>query len=111
MGLAILLIFLLPVGLILLVFAVIGMAGMNTFRTGKRAWLEMKPFVNDLKEKAMSAQRSGNEFAARGQVLNETFREIAGRWSFVGMKVKETRENPMARLADFAGRMNARKKH
>jgi hypothetical protein len=109
MGWVILLLFVLPVLFIVIVIAAISIAGANTYRTAKRAWSELKPYVTAIQENVTRAQQRGNEFSARGQALSDTFKEIQGRLAFVGGEVRETQDNPMIRMADFAGRMGSRK--
>jgi hypothetical protein len=109
MGWLILLLFVLPVIFVVIIIAAIGMAGARTFRTGKRAWSELKPYVTSIQENVTRAQQRGNDFSARGQALSNTFKEIQGRLAFVGGEVTETQDNPMIRVADFAGRISSRK--
>lgn len=99
-----LLIFLSPVAVVLLVMFAIGMTAARTVRTGKRAFSDVKPLVDDLKAKAMSAQQRGLSFADRGTSIATSFEEIAGRWAFIGQALTETTNSPVVRFAGMAGR-------
>ena len=99
-----------PVGLILLVFAAIGIAVFKTAMSGKRAYEETKPFVVDLKQRATAAQQKSVEIAQRGKALSDSFQEIQGRWAFVSQSFKEISNSPFARFAGAAGKSTGRKK-
>jgi len=105
-----LLLFVLPVLFIVFVFTAIGMAGARTYRTARRSWGEVKPYVTSIQEGVTRAQKRADDFGSRGQALSDTWREIQGRLAFVGGAVKETQENPMIDLANFAGRIGSRKR-
>ena len=102
-----LLIFLVPVGLIGLVFLFIGAAGFNIFRTGKRGYQDIKPYINKLTADAKSAQAKGMSFADRANALTETFQEIGGRWQFVSETLGENKKSPVVTVAGLAGRIQA----
>ncbi|MHB8895035.1 MAG: hypothetical protein ACYC99_07650 [Candidatus Geothermincolia bacterium] len=104
MTLTIILICCLPAGLILLVIFAIGTAGARTYRVGKRAYLDFKPYLNDLSQKADRAQQMTTNFAERGASLSKNFEEIGGRWAFIADSITETRNSPAVRIADMAGR-------
>lgn len=105
MVLVYLLVFLLPVALIVLVFAAIISAGMNVYRTGKRAYQDLKPAIDDLTAKAKRAQDMSGKFAERGNNLSKNFEEIAGRWAFVAEGFQETQKSPVIKLAGVAGKL------
>ena len=104
MTLTIILICCLPVGLILLIFFAIGTAGARTYRMGKRAYADFKPYINDLNAKVNRAQQMGNGFAERGANLSKTVEEIGGRWAFITQSFSETTHSPAVRIAEAAGR-------
>jgi hypothetical protein len=110
MVIAYLLICLIPVALILLVLGAIGAAAMKTVRKGKRIYAEMRPDINDLKEKATRARQKGLEFSERGKKLSEAFEEIGGRWAFVSKSMEETAKSPLVKLAGMAGKHAGGKK-
>ena len=104
MGLTIILVFCVPIAFIILVFVAIGMAGAKTYRTARRAYADVKPYVNQLSAQAARAREKGNNFAERGAGIGKTFEEIAGRWEFVVETVTETTNLPVNRMLDIAGR-------
>lgn len=109
MTLTIVLICCLPAGLILLVFFAIGTAGARTFRMGKRAYADFKPYINDLSQQVTRAQDMTTNFADRSTGLTNTLEEIGGRWAFIVESLSETRNNPVIGLADMAGKFTRRK--
>ena len=104
MVVAYLLICLIPVALILLILVAIVAAAMRTVRKGKRTYAEIRPDINDLKEKAARARQKGLEFSERGKKLSEAFEEIGGRWAFVSKSMEETAKSPLVKLAGMAGK-------
>jgi hypothetical protein len=100
-----LLIFLTPVFVILIVMFAIGLAGVKTARTGKRAYDDLRPYIDNLKENVTRAQQKGTDFSNRGNNLSKSFEEIAGRWAFIGQTLQETTKSPVIRLANLAGRL------
>ncbi len=104
MWLAILLIFLLPVGLIIMVFFAIGATASRTYRAAKRAYGDVRPYVNDLTSKATAARQKFDGMAQRGTKLAETVEEITGRVAFIAESLQETRKSPAGRLTNLAGR-------
>ncbi|MBU1671733.1 MAG: hypothetical protein KKF41_01155 [Actinobacteria bacterium] len=104
MWLALLLIYLLPVVLIILVFFAIGTAASRTYRVAKRAYGDVKPYVNELTSKATAAQQKLEGMSQRGTKLTETFEEITGRIAFIAESLQETTKSPAGRLTEFAGR-------
>lgn len=104
MWLAILLIFLLPVGLILLVFFAIGAAVGRTYRGAKRTYGDVRPYVNDLVARTTSARQKFDGMAQRGTKLAETVEEITGRVAFIAESLQETTKSPAGRLTNLAGR-------
>ncbi len=109
MTLAIILICCLPAGLILLVIFAIGSAGGRTFRVGKRAYADFKPYINDLKQKASRAEKLAGGFAGRAEGLTKTYEEISGRWAFIIETISETTNSPAVRIAEMAGRFTSRR--
>jgi hypothetical protein len=109
MILAIILICCLPAGMILLVFFAIGSAGAKTFRKGKRAYADFKPYINNLSDQVAKAQEKGMSFSDRGQKLAENVQEIQGRWAFITESVSEIMNSPAARVADMAGRFASKR--
>lgn len=109
MTLAIILICCLPAGLILLVFFAIGTAGARTFRMGKRAYADFKPYINDLSNQVTRAQQMSASFADRGVGLSKTVEEIGGRWAFITETVLDLTNSPVVDLADMAGRFASRR--
>lgn len=109
MTLTIVLICCLPAGLILLVFFAIGAAVARTFRMGKRAYEDFKPYLNDLSKQVTRVQDMTTDFTDRGQNLTKTFEEIGGRWTFITEAVAETIDSPAIRLADMAGRFASKR--
>ena len=57
MGLTIILVFCVPIAFMVLVFVVIGMAGARTYRTARRAYADVKPYINELAGAASRALR------------------------------------------------------
>jgi len=108
MVLAIVLICCLPVGLILLVFFAIGSAGARTYRRGMRAWVDFKPFVDNLQQSATRAQRLTSDFSNRGMKLQQDIEELGGRWAFIAESVTETANSPALRVAELAGKFSSR---
>jgi len=104
MVVAYLLICLIPVALILLVLVAIGAAAMRAVRKGKRTYAEIRPDINDLKEKAARARQKGLEFSERGKKLSAAFEEIGDRWAFVSKSMEETAKSPLVKLAGMAGK-------
>lgn len=100
--------FCLPLLMIFLVFCAIAAAGMKTGRTGKRMYDELKPYINDISEKAERVQQKGLDFNQRANNLEKTFQEIAGRWAFITRYVREARNSPLVKLAGVAGRLTGR---
>jgi predicted PurR-regulated permease PerM len=105
MVLVYLLVFLLPVVLLAIVFMAIIGAGMNVYRTAKRAYQDLKPAIDDLTAKARRAQDMSAKFAERGNNLSRNFDEIAGRWAFVAEGFQETQKSPVVKLAGVAGKL------
>ena len=99
-----LLIFLTPVAIVFLVFVAIGMAGLHVYRSGRRAMMDFKPYIDGLKAGAADIQRKSTDLAGRGQMLSETFEEIGGRWAFITQSFQETTSSPVIKLAGMAGR-------
>ncbi len=100
-----LLICLLPVALILLVFAAIAGAGMRVYRTVMRSLKELKPYTDGIAADVKRAQDRGASFAERGQKVAETFAEISGRWAFVTEAFSEASQSPVTKLAGLIGRV------
>jgi hypothetical protein len=109
MVVAYLLICLIPVALILIVFGAIGSTAMKVVRTGKRAYAEIRPDINGVKETLAHAQKKGLEFSERGKKVSETFEEIGGRWVFVSKSFEEAMKSPLTKLAEMAGKHTGRK--
>lgn len=109
MTLSIVLICCLPAGLILLVFLAIGAAAARTYRTGRRALSDFKPYVDDLSKQASRAQHLASGFAGRTEGVARTFEEIGGRWAFITKTISETANSPAVRFADLAGRFANRR--
>ena len=109
MTLAIVLICCLPAGLILLVFLAIGAAGARTYRMGRRALSDFKPYLDDLSKQASRAQHLASGFADRSEGVVKTFEEIGGRWAFITQTISETANSPAVRFADMAGRFASRR--
>src|SRR5450759_2316467 len=61
-----LLIVLLPIGLISLVIFAIAGTGMNIYRTGKRGYSDLKPYIDSMNAKVKLAQEKTVKFAERG---------------------------------------------
>jgi len=104
MVLATILVFCIPVGFILLVCVAIGVAGANSYRTGKRAYIDLKPYISELSGKAARIQQKGTDFADRGARIGSTFEEIAGRWAFVTETISESTHSPVTKAVGIAGR-------
>ena len=104
MGLTIILVFCVPVAFIILVFLAIGMAGAKTYRTARRAYADVKPYVSQLSAQAARAQEKSNSFAERGAGIGKTFEEISGRWAFVAETLTESSHLPVNRALDLASR-------
>lgn len=100
-----LLVCLLPVMFIVIVFFAIGAAGARTYRAAKRAYRDVLPYANDLKEKGMRAQRLSQGFGERANNIANTFNEIGGRWAFIIDTFQEASSSPLTRLAGMAGRL------
>jgi predicted PurR-regulated permease PerM len=111
MVLVYLLIFLLPIGLVALVIVAIIAAGANVYRTGKRAYQDLKPAIDDLTAKAKRAQDMGMKFAERGNNLSKNFEELAGRMAFITEGFQETQKSPVVKLAGVAGRLSGPKEN
>ena len=104
-----LLIVLLPIGLIGLVIFVIAGAGMNIYKTGKRGYSDVKPFIDGMNAKVKFAQEKTVKFAERGDNLAKSFEEINGRWAFITEVFTETKKSPAVKLAGMAGKMRSKK--
>jgi hypothetical protein len=104
MVLAIILVCCLPAALILIVIFAIGTSAGKTYRGAKRAYVDVRPYINDLSEKVGSIQSKGVEFADRAQKLSETIEEIGGRWAFITETIGEVTNSPVVKLADIAGK-------
>ena len=104
-----LLIVLLPIGLIgLVIFAIAG-TGMNIYRTGKRGYSDLKPYIDSMNAKVKLAQEKTVKFAERGDNLAKSFEEINGRWAFIIEGFTETKKSPAVKLAGIAGKMRSKK--
>ncbi len=99
-----LLIYLVPVAFILLAFFLIGSAGARVYRSGKRAFKDVKPLVDKLASDAQRAQERGMSFADRGQKMAEAVDEMGGRWAFIVEQFTESQKSPVVKLAGVAGR-------
>jgi len=108
MVVAIICLFCLPFALLFLVMCAIGAAGMKTGRTGKRMYDELKPYIKDLTEQADRVQRKTREFSDRAGNIQKTVEELSGRWAFITGYVQETKNSPLVKVADFAGRITGR---
>jgi hypothetical protein len=104
-----LLIILLPIGLIGLVIFVTAGAGMNIYRTGKRGYADLKPYIDSMNAKVKLAQEKTIKFAERGDNLAKSFEEINGRWAFIAEGFTETKKSPAVMLAGMAGKMRSKK--
>jgi hypothetical protein len=102
-----LLIFLMPLGLIGLVFLVMIKAGVGIYKTGKSAYLDIKPYGSDLITKGKRVQQKGLEFADRGGKLADNFQELGGRWAFITEAIAEAKKSPLVKIAGVAGRVAA----
>jgi predicted PurR-regulated permease PerM len=109
MVLVYLLVFLLPVALVVLVFAAIISAGATVYRTAKRSYQDLKPAIDDLTAKAKKAQDMSVKFGERGNNLSKNFEEITGRWAFVAESFQETQKSPVVKLAGVAGKLTGPK--
>ena len=99
-----LLIFLSPLFFLVVVVFAIGVAGARAARTGKRAYDDLRPYVDNLQKGVANAQQKGMDFANRGTALSKSFEEIAGRWAFIGQALQEVTSSPVVKLAGMAGR-------
>lgn len=99
-----------PFLIIFMVFAAIAAAGLKVGRTGKIVYQDLKPYIDDLKEKSDRAQKMGMDFADRGVRLQKTFEEISGRWAFITQTFQETTQSPVVKLASYAGRFTGGRK-
>jgi len=104
MGLTIILVFCVPVAFVVLVFVAIGMAGAKTYRTAKRAYADVRPYINEVSAAASHAQQKSNDFANRGASISKSFEEIAGRWAFITETITESTNSPLTKVVDIAGR-------
>ncbi len=104
-----LLIALLPIVLISLVIFVIAGAGMNIYRTGKRGYSDLKPYLDDMNAKVKLAQDRSTQFAERGDNIAKTIEEIQGRWAFISEEFSETKKSPAVKLAGLAGKLTSKK--
>ena len=104
MRLVYLFIFLSPVAVVMLVVFAIGVAAARTVKTGRRVFADVKPLVDDLRQKAVSAQQRGLQFVERGTGIAGSFEEIAGRWAFIGQELHEATNSPVVRFAGMAGK-------
>lgn len=102
-----LLIFLLPVAFIGLVMFLIGSTGVRVYRSGRRAFDDLKPYIDKLSDDAKRAQEKGISFADRAQKLSGAVEEIGGRWAFIAETISGTTRSPVIKLADMAGRFAA----
>jgi hypothetical protein len=103
-----LLIFLLPIALIVLVFFAIGGAGLTIYRTGKRGYSDLKPYIDDINAKVKVAQNRSASFADRGNNISKTIEEIQGRWEFITEGFSETKKSPAVKLAGLAGKLTSK---
>lgn len=108
MALVYTLIIVLPVIFIFMICVAIGAAGSKTYRAGKRAYGDLKPYINNVSASVSKAQRMGADFAERGQKLGQTIEEIGGRWAFIEESFSETASSPLIKLAGMAGRFAGR---
>ena len=104
-----LMIFLLPVLLIVLVILTIAGAGMNIYRTGKRGYSDLKPYLDDVNAKVKLAQDRSAQFAERGNSIAKTIEEIQGRWAFITEGFSESKKSPAVKLAGLAGKLTSKK--
>jgi hypothetical protein len=104
-----LMIFLLPVLLILLVILAMAGAGMNIYRTGKRGYADLKPYIDDVNAKVKQAQENSTQFSRRADSIAKTVEEIQGRWAFITGGFAESKKSPAVKLAGYAGKMRSKK--
>lgn len=104
MVLALALICSVPVLIIIMVFFAIGAAGAKTYRAGKRTYVELKPYIDNMNASAVRAQQRGTEFARRGDQIGKNIEEISGRIAFITEAVKEGKNSPVIKAMDIAGR-------
>jgi hypothetical protein len=100
-------IFLLPLGLMGLVFLMVGATGVKIFKTGKRTYVDIKPYLDHLVANGKNVQQKGLQFADRATALAGTFEELGGRWAFVSQTLARTQKSPVITAANVAGRVSA----
>jgi hypothetical protein len=104
MTLALILIWCIPVAFIVIVMFAIGAAGARVYRMGRRAYVDVKPLVDDLTGSAMRAQQRATEFTERGNQIARNFEEISGRFAFITETLSESANSPVIKAAEVAGR-------
>lgn len=108
MTLTIILVCCLPVALIFIVIFAIGTASSRTYRNARRAYADLRPYLNDVSQQVSRVQTMTMNFSDRGQNLSKTVEEIGGRWAFIAETISETTNSPVIKLADFAGKFAGR---
>lgn len=93
-----------PVLIIIMVFLAIGAASARTYRAAKQTYFEMKPYIDDMSAKVVSAQEKGTEFARRGTQIGENVEELSGRLAFISEALNEGLNSPVIKAVDIAGR-------
>ncbi len=94
---------------IIVIFAIYN-ALAKTYRTAKRAYRQVSPYVNDLKARAQNAAQKSAEFGERLEQLGAIYEEIGGRWTFISETLRETSKSPIVKAADIAGKFTTRQK-
>jgi hypothetical protein len=82
---------------------------MNIYRTGKRGFSDLKPYLDDMNAKVKLAQDKSARFSARGDDIAKTVEEIQGRWAFITEGFTETKKSPAVKLAGLAGKLASKK--
>ena len=90
-----------------LMFLMVGATGVKIFKTGKRTYVDIKPYLDHLVANGKNVQQKGLQFADRATALAGTFEELGGRWAFVSQTLARTQKSPVITAANVAGRVSA----
>lgn len=110
MVLAYILICCVPLLLCVFVIFAIGKAALKTYRTARKAYGQVNPYVNDLQSRARRLLEKSTEFGERLEQLAAVYEEIGGRWTFISETLQETSKSPIVKVADIAGKFSSRHK-
>ncbi len=94
----------------IIVIIAIGNSAVKTYKTTRRAYAQVSPYLNDLKSRAQKAVEKSTEFGERLERLAEVYEELGGRWTFISENFQETSKSPLVKMAEFAGKISSKQK-